>query len=78
MKKLCFALVLASLALAQDAPKTMNKITVQLDGPEVPANSFARSPRTIYRAGSTYSCMIAFTSRRYLFHASAYSLTVQF
>jgi hypothetical protein len=56
----------------------MNKITVQLDGPEVPANSFARSPRTIYRAGSTYSCMLAFTTRRYLFHASAYSLTVQF
>jgi len=54
MKKLCFALLLASLALAQDAPKTMNRITVQLDGSEVPQDSFARKPKTIYRAGNTY------------------------
>jgi hypothetical protein len=54
MKKVCFTLLLASLALAQDAPKTMNRITVQLDGPEVPQNSFARKPKTIYRAGSTF------------------------
>ena len=54
MKTLCFTLLLASMALAQEAPKTMNRITVQLDGPEVPQNSFARKPKTIYRAGSTY------------------------
>jgi hypothetical protein len=54
MKKMCFALLLASLALAKDASKTMTKITVQLDGSEVPQNSFARKPRTIYRAGNIY------------------------
>jgi hypothetical protein len=54
MKNLCFALLLAALAFAQDAPKTMSKITVQLDGSEVPQNSFAGKPRTMYRAGSTY------------------------
>src|SRR3974390_1103250 len=54
MKKLCFSLLIASLALAQDAPKTMSKSTVQLDGTEVPQDSFARKPKTIYRAGSAY------------------------
>ena len=54
MKKLCFIFLLASLALAQDVPKTMTKITVQLDGTEVPQDSFARKPKTIYRAGNTY------------------------
>jgi hypothetical protein len=54
MNRLGFTLLLASLALAQDAPKTMNRITVQLDGSEVPQNSFARKPKTIYRAGGTY------------------------
>ena len=54
MKRLCITLLLASLALAQDTPKTMTKITVQLDGSEVPKNSFARKPKTIYRASSTY------------------------
>lgn len=54
MKKLCFALLLGSLALPQDAPKTMSKITVQLDGSAVPQDSLARKPKTIYRAGNTY------------------------
>ena len=54
MKKLGFTLLLALLALAQDTPKTMNRITVQLDGSEVPQNNLARKPKTIYRAGSTY------------------------
>ena len=54
MKKLSFTLLLASLALAQDTPQTMNRITVQLDGSEVPQNNFGRKPKTIYRAGSTY------------------------
>ncbi len=44
-KKLGSTLLLASLALAQDSPKTMNRITVQLDGSEVPENNFARNRR---------------------------------
>jgi hypothetical protein len=54
MKKLGFTLLLASLALAQGTPKTMNRITVQLDGSEVPQDNFARKPKTIYRAGTSY------------------------
>lgn len=57
MKRLGFALFLVSLAFAQDAPKTMHRIVVQLDGSEVPQNSLLRKPRTIYRAGSTYCRM---------------------
>jgi hypothetical protein len=54
MKKLYLAVFLAPLVFAQDVPKTMTKITVQLDGPEVPQDSFARKPKTMYRAGGTY------------------------
>jgi hypothetical protein len=45
MKKFWFTLLVASLAMAQDAPKTMNRITVQLDGPEIPQDSFVRKPK---------------------------------
>lgn len=42
------------LGVAQDAPKTMTKIVVQADGPDLPQDSFARKPKTIYRAGNSY------------------------
>lgn len=48
------ALLFTSLTLGQDAPKTMTKITVQLDSPDLPQDSFARKPKTIYRAGNKY------------------------
>ena len=54
MKRLGLTLLLASLVAAQDAPKAMNRIVVQLDSPDVPQNNPARKPRTIYRAGNTY------------------------
>jgi hypothetical protein len=54
VKRFWFTLLVASLALAQDAPKRMNRITVQLDSPEIPQDSFTRKPKTIYRAGSSY------------------------
>jgi hypothetical protein len=54
MKKLCFILFLAPITFAQDVPRTMNRMTVQLDDSEDPQDSFARKPKTIYRAGSTY------------------------
>lgn len=54
MKRLGLTLLLASLVAAQDAPKAMNRIVVQLDSPDLPQNSPARKPRTIYRAGNTY------------------------
>lgn len=41
-------------ASLEDTPKTMNKIVVQLDAPDLPQDSFARKPKVIYRAGSRY------------------------
>jgi hypothetical protein len=48
------ALLLTYVALAQDIPKTMTKLTVQLDGPGIPKDSFVRKPKTIYRATNQY------------------------
>lgn len=49
-------ILLAGLCLcfAQEAPKTMTKIVVQLQGPDIPAGSFATKPKVMYRAGNTY------------------------
>lgn len=46
--------LLSSLCLAQDAPKTMTKMEVVLQGPKIPSASFAAKPKTMYRAGSRY------------------------
>ena len=54
MKRLGLVLLLASLTFAQDAPKTMSRIIVQIDGSEVSQNSPARKPRAMYRAGNGY------------------------
>jgi hypothetical protein len=45
---------LTCTSLAQGTPKTMTKVEVQLQGPAIPAGSFAAKPRTMYRAGSRY------------------------
>jgi len=45
---------LSGLLLAQEPPKTMIKMVVQLQGPDVPPDSFAAKPKTIFRAGSKY------------------------
>lgn len=49
-----FALLFASAGSAQDSPKTMTKIVVQLDSPGLPADSFARKPKSIYRSGNKF------------------------
>jgi len=57
MKPLLFLLVTCMLSIAsfpQEPPKEMTKVVVQLQGPEVPAESFAAKPKTMYRAGSRY------------------------
>lgn len=48
------ACLLSGLSFSQEPPKEMTKIEVQLQGPDIPANSFRAKPRTMYRAGSRY------------------------
>jgi len=43
-----------TLALAEDAPKMMTHLTVKLESPEIPKDSFAAQAKRIYRAGSRY------------------------
>src|ERR1700691_1890778 len=45
------------LSFSQDPPKQMTKVVVQLQGPEIPAESFAPKPKTMYRAGGRYCRM---------------------
>jgi len=45
------------LSFSQDPPKQMTKVVVQLQGPEIPAESFAAKPKTMYRAGGRYCRM---------------------
>lgn len=41
-------------AFSQSLPKTMTKMVVQLQSPDVPPDSFAAKPKTMYRAGTKY------------------------
>ena len=45
---------LATGLFAQQPPKTMTKVVVQLQSPDVPADSFAAKPKTMYRAGTQF------------------------
>ena len=48
-------LLLSSMGLpAQQPPKVMTRVEVVLEGPDVPAGSFATKPKVMYRAGSLY------------------------
>jgi hypothetical protein len=48
------ACLLSCSLLAQQPPKTMTKMVVQLQGSDVPDDSFAAKPKTIFRAGNKY------------------------
>lgn len=55
MRRFFLSLFLAATCLAADeVPKTMIKIEVHLEGPEVMAGSFSAKPKAIYRAGTKY------------------------
>lgn len=55
MRRLFVLLLLAITTLAaDDTPKTMTKIEVHPEGPEVMAGSFLAQPKIIYRAGTHY------------------------
>lgn len=53
VKSLIVVLIL-SLTLAAEQPKSMIKIEVILQSPDVPATSFGAKPKIMYRAGSKY------------------------
>ena len=48
------ALLSSTVLPAQQLPKVMTRVEVVLEGPDVPAGSFATKPKVIYRAGSRY------------------------
>lgn len=48
------ALLLTPGALAEEPPRTMTKVEVRLEGPDIPAGSFATKPKVMYRAGTRY------------------------
>ncbi len=55
MKAMVLALLtVGGMIFAQEAPKTMTKIAVQPQGPDIPAGSFAAKPKIMYRAGNRY------------------------
>jgi hypothetical protein len=45
---------LSAAALGQQPPDMMTKLTVRLQSPEIPEESFAAKPKTMYRAGKGY------------------------
>jgi hypothetical protein len=49
-----FVCLLGSALFAQQLPHTMTKIVAQLQSSDVPADSFAAKPKTIFRAGTQY------------------------
>lgn len=47
-------ITVSTIAFGQDAPRTMIMVTVKLESPEIPKESFAAQPKRIYRAGTQY------------------------
>jgi hypothetical protein len=47
-------LAVCALAFGEDAPTKMTELTVKLEAPEIPKDSFAAQPKRMYRAGSGY------------------------
>jgi len=48
------ALLPSTVLLAQQPLKVMTRVEVVLEGPDIPAGSFATKPKVMYRAGSRY------------------------
>jgi len=51
---LFLVMAIASLCFAQDSPSAMTKLEVRLEGPDIPAGSFATQPKIMYRVGTRY------------------------
>src|ERR1700674_1668882 len=46
--------LLAATSIGEEPPKTMTKVEVTLQSPDVPTGSFAAKPKVFYRAGNRY------------------------
>jgi hypothetical protein len=53
-EKLCLMVALFAFKTLGQPPTTMTKIEVRLEGPHIPAGSFATKPKVMYRSGSQY------------------------
>jgi len=49
-----FLLTLSAVALGQESGATMTKLTVRLESPGIPPESFAAKQKTMYRSGNRY------------------------
>lgn len=47
-------IAIASPSFSQQLAKVMTKVEVRLEGPDIPAGSFATKPKVMYRSGSRY------------------------
>lgn len=54
MRRFCTFVLLLSAVTCGQVPQTMTKLTVRLQSPDVPEDSFAAKPKTMYRAGNGY------------------------
>lgn len=54
MRVLPIVVLLSAVALSGQIPLTMTKLTVRLENPDVPKESFAAKPKVVYRAGAVY------------------------
>ncbi len=52
--KAVMLLMVTALAVGQDGPATMTKLSVRLQSAEIPEDSFAAKPKLMYRAGNGY------------------------
>jgi hypothetical protein len=54
MKAAMMLLIVSTLAVGQDAPALMTKLSVRLQSMDVPDDSFAAKPKLVYRAENRY------------------------
>jgi len=54
--RLLFVMIsmVSALTNAQQFPETMTKLSLRLQGPDIPEESFAAKPKVMYRAGNGY------------------------
>jgi hypothetical protein len=55
-------MALSAIAYGQRPPESMTTLSVRVQSPEVPEDSFAAQPKLMYRAGSSYCRTVAPTN----------------
>lgn len=54
MRPLLLFIMLSAIAASQPFPESMTRLSVRLQSPDVPEQSFAAKPKLMYRAGTRY------------------------